>query len=101
MISITCARWALREDSQRRVSFFMQKAAIAVMSEDSETVNHSDRVIYAQKVIDGDPNTASVAMYTLGTATNATIAAMIDADTLVDDNSMEFSVNSLFDAFAG
>ncbi|MCP3940282.1 MAG: hypothetical protein GY710_02210 [Desulfobacteraceae bacterium] len=82
---------------QRKIKLSMQRAAIAVMAESSETSNHAERVIYAKKVLNGE---ALIYEYCVGIVTNSTIAAAIAADTDFD-SSIDFTVDSMFDAFAG
>ena len=66
---------ASEEGFQRKVKYYMQKAAIAVLGELGTTSGHAERVIYANKILDG---TASVYEYAVGVTTNATIADKID-----------------------
>lgn len=82
---------------QGRCKYFFQKAAIAVMSEDPGTANHDDRVRFAAKVITGGISQTELA---IAVATNSTIAATIDSAGTPSDNDLEFTVNSMFDAFA-
>lgn len=84
-----------------RVSFFVIKAAIAIMAEDNLTANHSDRVDFANKVFVGDYDLNS---YTFGVLTNSTILSNLDTgepDLGITDGDLEFTVNSLYNAFAG
>lgn len=86
---------------QSRVKYCMNKAAVAVMAEEAATANHSERVVYAKKVLDG---TASVSAYATAVVTNATITSEGDSDAAdmgVSDGDLEFTVNSMFNAFAG
>ena len=79
----------------QRVKYFMEKAAVAVMSETLSTAGHTERVAYAKIVLDG---TASAIDYAVAVLTNSTVAA---AGAAVSDSDMEFTVNSMFDAFSG
>jgi hypothetical protein len=86
---------------QSRVEYCLKKAAIAVMAEDAATGNHAERVAYAKKVIDG---TASVGEVSLAVVTNSTLTGNGNssaADMGVSDGDLEFTVNSMFNAFAG
>lgn len=88
---------------QDRIEYYRLKAAIAVMAEDAQTANHAERVTYAKKIIEGGDN---ISGYSLAVATNSTIQAAIIVATGapgwdVTDNDIEFTVNSLFNAFAG
>ncbi len=82
---------------QRKVKYYMQKAAIAILGEDSETTGHTERVAYASKILSGE---ASVLEFSVGVVTNTTIAGKIDAGTDYDSD-LEFVVNSMFNDFAG
>ena len=90
--------WACTGSNQDRVRYFMIKAAIAVMAEAENAANHVDRMAYAMRCLTGQ---ADVTQYTIGVATNSTIAAKIDAVETVSDSDLEYTVNSLFDAYAG
>lgn len=79
-----------------RCRYLLMKAAIAVMSEDPGTTNHANRVFFAKKVISGGVAVEEVAIAVL---TNSTIAAATyPAD--APDGDLEFTINSMFDAFA-
>lgn len=82
---------------QSKIKYLMQKAAIAVMAEAANTVEHTKRVAYASEILDGH---ASVQEFSLGVTTNSTIKTAIDASADFN-NDLEFVVNSLFNAFAG
>jgi uncharacterized protein with ATP-grasp and redox domains len=84
---------------QKKIKYFMQKAAIAVLGEtDPIGDEHTSRVEFAKKVLDG---TASVYEYTVGVVTNSTIASTIDAGNEPTDADLEFAVNSMFSDFSG
>lgn len=87
---------------QRRVLYCLKKAAVAVMAEDAETGNHAERVVYAKSVLEG---TAGAAEAAKAIVTNSTITAGADPTTLpgfdISDGDLEFTVNSMFNAFAG
>jgi len=93
-----CMAKADEIDFQKRCQFFLVKAAIAVMNENGATVNNADRIIYAQKVLSG-----TVVLYEIAVSvtTNGTIEANINTDTNIPDADIEFTINSMFDAFAG
>jgi hypothetical protein len=84
-------------DFQNRVKYFFQKAAIAVMAEDPGTTNHDERADFAGAVLGGDMDVLELA---IAVATNATIAANIVATIESTDNDVEFTVNSMYNAFA-
>ena len=85
-----------------RVRYFRLDAAIAVMNEDPLTDSHAERVAYATKVINGQDNLHD---YALGVATSDPVLANMTPnnppDWGVTDADMLFTVNSLFNAFAG
>ena len=89
------------EGWQRRVKFMTQKAALAVLGEPVGTAGHTERVLYANEVLDGTTNEYE---YAVGVATNATILANITDDggtSAVTDADLEFTVNSMFSDFSG
>ena len=86
---------------QARVEYCMKKAAVAVMAEDTGTASHAERVVYAKKVLDG---TASVSEYSKAAVTNTTLTAAGDSDAAdmgITDSELEYTINSMFNAFAG
>lgn len=78
-----------------RVKYFMQKAAIAVMAEALSTAGHTERVAYSKLVLDA---TASAIEFTIAVLTNTAVAATGSATI---DSDLEFTINSMYDAFAG
>lgn len=97
------ARIADESSWQDRVEYYRLAAAIDVMSENPTTPNHAERVVYAKLIIGGGDN---IQGYSLGVATNDTILTTLDEatgapDWGVTDNDIEFTVNSLFNAYAG
>ena len=77
------------------------EAAIAIMNESAETVNHAERVAYAKNVIAGSLNTAWAARIV---ATNATVAGYLGAGQSVwegQDGDIAFVVASVWNAMAG
>jgi len=97
-VSVKCMSKASDTGFQRRVKYFMTKAAVAILGEDDQTANHAERVVYANKVLDGS---ASVYEYAVGVTTNGTIATNINGDVDPTDNDVEFTVNSMIDDYAG
>lgn len=80
-----------------RVRQALVKAAIAVMAEATNTAHHSQRIAYAfyilnNSVVAGDEMSKGVA-----TSSGITV---LDADH-PSDADIEFTVNSMFDAYAG
>lgn len=77
------------------------EAAIAIMNESAETVNHAERVAYAKSVIAGGLNTTQAAKIV---ATNATVAGYLGAGRSVwagQDSDLAFVVASVWNALAG
>jgi hypothetical protein len=94
---------ARNEKFQDRIRYDIQKAAIAVCSEDSQTASHPQRIAYARLLISGN---IQILSWAIAVVTNSTIAneATLDpqvADFGIPDSDIEFTVNSLFNAFAG
>jgi hypothetical protein len=86
---------------QDRVRFYMTGAARDVMAEVSTTTAHAQRVTYAKSVLAG---TADVLDYAVACVNNATILNEINlglGDFGIPDSDLAFTVNSLFNAFAG
>ena len=98
MAAIDCYNKALEKDFKRKVKYYLQKAAIAIVGEDSQTAGHAERVIYAGNILSGN---VDVYEFALGVATNATIAAAINAEEEPSDSDIEFTVNSLINDYAG
>jgi hypothetical protein len=76
-----------------RAQHAMVKAAIAVQAEATNTTNHVNRAAYARSVLN-DPNRYGP-MFAQGVVTNASITDQSS------DNDIEFTVNSIWDAYAG
>lgn len=86
---------------RERISYFVIKAAIAVMNESNGTANHTERVAFANKVFVGDYDLQS---YAYGVLTNSTVLGNLDLsenDYGIIDGDLEFTVNSIYNAFAG
>lgn len=82
----------------QRVEIALVTAAVAVMNEAEATPDHSFRRTYAAQVL-ADP-AAQAAKATVGVATNATIAASAPTGVTATDSDIQFTVNSLFGAYA-
>lgn len=52
---------------QRKIKYYMQKAAIAIIGGDSETAGHVERVEYAKKILSG---AASIYEFAVAVVTN-------------------------------
>ena len=91
--------WEFHRDKEfkGKVKYEMQAAAIAIMAEVNTTLNHTERVIYANKVLDGS---ASVVEFCIGVITNSTIKTHIIAGTDYTAD-LAFVVQGMFNAFAG
>jgi hypothetical protein len=103
MASSHCAALAADNSFQIRVDYFLKKAAIAVMAESSSTTNHDIRVVFGREIFDGRQR---IYDFALGITTNSTIATTIStsdpttANAAISDNDLEFTVNSMYDAYA-
>ncbi len=93
---------AIRSEFLRRVEYCLKKSAVAVMAEDAGTGSHAERVVYAKLILGGD---ASVQEAAKAIVTNSTLttAGDLSASPLfgISDNDLEFTINSMFNAFAG
>ena len=87
---------------QGRCLHALMTAAVNVMAEVNTTAGHPQRLAFARQVIGGSVSLLYVAHAVL---TNTTISAESNAATVPDfgipDGDIQFSVNSLFNAFAG
>lgn len=84
-----------------RVNFFVLKAAVAVMSEDNTTASHAERVTFANKVFILDYNLPQYVSAVLTNSTNLTNLDLTQDNHGISDSDMEFTVNSMYNAFAG
>jgi len=82
----------------QKVEIALVAAAIAVMTEAENTVNHSVRQSYAARVLANPPGEA--ALMARGVSTNATIAATAPTGASATDNDIQFTVDSLFTPYA-
>ena len=89
--------WKYNKEFKGKVEYEMVNAAIAIMAEAADTVNHAERVIYAKTILDGTYNKNE--LYT-GFATNSTIKSHLIANTDYTSD-LAFVAGSLFNAFAG
>jgi hypothetical protein len=82
-----------------RVSYLALKAAQMVASEPASTVNHENRVAYANRVFRGDDNAVLLAQHV---ATNPSIAATLGSagPEGPTDPDIEFTLASIWDARA-
>lgn len=105
---------------QSRVNYYINQSSLNVLSEDPQTVNHALRVIFAKSIVTGPvtliglspiPNQNNLLQrYSLEVLTNTTIAAeaqLVDnqqvplPDFNIPDADLQFTINSLFNDFAG
>jgi hypothetical protein len=97
--AVTVARVPAFQD---RVKYAAVKAAVAVMAESAGTASHAQRVVYARSILAGLIDILSLAV---GVTTNTTILAELNPAAApnygVPDADIEFTVNSLFNAYAG
>lgn len=97
MGALARSQFAATADFQNTVKYFMQKAAIAVMAESDATNNHAARLNLARKILSGQ---ASIYEYAYAVVTNSTIGGYVDTSAAIPDADLEFTVNSMFDAFS-
>jgi hypothetical protein len=83
-------------DFKNRVVVACVVAAKDIFNEDPGTTNHTNRLAWATKVIDGAPGQAERMLW--GLVSDTTIQANGDAST---DGQIQTAVNSLIDFFAG
>lgn len=98
MSAIQCMSTASDKGFQNRVKYYMQKAASAIIGEVGTTDGHTERVAYAQTILNGS---ASILEMAIAVTTDSTIAAAIEAETAYTDANIETAVNSLINDFAG
>jgi len=82
----------------QKVEIALVKAAVAVMAEAENTLDHSFRRSYAARVLANPADEA--ALMTIGIVTNATIAATAPTGASATDSDIQFTVESMFTAYA-
>lgn len=85
--------WVGNADNVAKVRQLLCKSAVAVAAEEAATAHHVTRSAFAFAVL-GNP-TAAGAAAAYAVATNSGLT------TTPSDNDLEFTVNSMFNAFAG
>lgn len=93
MNAFECVQLARTPEFRSRVEYLAMKSAIAVANEDPATANHAARLTFAKKIMGG---TAPMGEIALAVLTNATIANQGNASS---DSDLEFTINSIFNAF--
>jgi hypothetical protein len=78
-----------------RTKVAVVKAALSVLAEDSGTANHAERAAFAARVLQQPDHYTDVLL--AGVVTNATVASSGEETT---DNDLEFTVSSIWDAYA-
>lgn len=89
---------------QDRIRSVLNKSALDVMAEDAGTAFHPQRVTFASKVLVENVNLFEVCIAVLNNATiaaEADVAKTLNADFGIPDSDLPFTVNSIFNAFAG
>jgi hypothetical protein len=81
-----------------RVAFIALKVAQNVATEDPAAPNHANRIAYCSRIFSGQDKAILLANHVV--ASNATIAAALDAGTAVPDSDIEFALSSIWDARA-
>lgn len=83
---------------QQRVKHYMQAAAVAIMNEGSGVTNHAERVVYAQKILNGSADVEEMAN---AIVTQSDIKTDIGNGDEPTDAHIESAVSALFNALAG
>lgn len=86
---------------QGRCIVALETAAINVMAEAGNTVNHAHRVGYAAGVINGQINAYFLALAVLTNSTIASEAIISTPGNGVPDSDIQFTMNSIFNSLAG
>ncbi len=95
---------AENSDFQRRVKYYMQKGAVAVLSEALVTAGHTERVAYATTAVNGSALAFEHAIAGLTNATlvtNADFNAPVSGAFGISDSDLEFAVNEMWNAMSG
>ena len=85
--------WVANSDNLAKVRQALCKAAVDVLAETKDTAHHAQRAAYAYQVICGPD--AAAAPYVFAVAANPGLTMT------PSDNDLQFTVNSLFNDFAG
>ena len=93
-------------DFQNRVQYALFVAAVNVSSEDPNTLGHSQRITYANRVLNGNVNLPSVCNMVLTNPSIAqeavpTASGQASTDNSIPDGDIQFTVNSLWNALSG
>lgn len=89
---------------QDRIKYSLQQSALDVMAEAGNVTGHALRVTFAGRVLAGTVDIFQVAISVLNNSTiaaEANVALPIGAAFGIPDSDLPFTVNSLFNAFAG
>ena len=81
----------------RKVHQALIKSALAVKAEAADVKGHAARSVYASKVLANPLAEAKQVAY--GVATNQSLKSLVTGENT--DADIEFTVNSVFDAYAG
>lgn len=82
------------------VRFLAVGSALAIMSEDPATTNHTIRIAYAIKVLNGTLGFVNLAFAILTNTTIGGEAVLADHGTSIPDGDLTFTIASLWDALA-
>lgn len=96
MTQFELSQIARSNDFKSRIEYLMVKAAVAKLNGEAPTAAD---ILLGQRILKGQE---SVALWAVAAVTNASIAAgahQLDGSTITD-NDLEFTVNSLWSAFA-
>lgn len=85
--------WTADADNISKVRQLLCKAAVAICAEEAATANHQTRVAYSLAVLGNPEAAAKAAVFPV--ATNVGLTAT------PSDSDIEFTINSMVNAFAG
>ena len=91
-----CYEWANDSGKQKRVEYFMVKKAMQVYGEGPGS-GHAERLLYAEKIIDG---TTGPRVYAMAVTTVNGIKTLIENGEEPSDTQLAQAVNSVFNKFS-
>lgn len=105
MLLIDVYRWGTDSskngDLRKQLAAAIATAAVQVLAELPETVNHADRLMWAQSVLATPDAPAAMADRMLwGALGNPAIQNELQQDGAVPDGDLQFTVNSLVNTYA-
>ncbi len=86
---------------QNRCSYSLDVAAVNVIAESTTTANHAQRTAYAKNIVSGNFNPRIVSIGVLTNSTISSEATLAGPDFAIPDGDIQFTINTLFNDFAG